>query len=86
MRAVVQRVSRAQVTVNGEIAGEIVTLARNGLARRQHLDGNGQDETRYLEILEDRLERGTTPAQELLEKFNGPWAGSVDPIYAEQAY
>src|SRR3984957_9562471 len=70
----------------GEIAGEIVTLARNGLARRQHLDGNGQDETRYLEILDDRLERGTTPAQELLEKFNGPWAGSVDPIYAEQAY
>ena len=70
----------------GEIAGEILTLARNGLARRQHLDGNGQDETRYLEILEDRLERGTTPAQELLEKFNGPWAGSVDPIYAEQAY
>ena len=70
----------------GEIAGEILTLARNGLARRRHLDGNGQDETRYLEILEDRLERGTTPAQELLEKFNGPWAGSVDPIYAEQAY
>ena len=48
--------------------------------------GNGQDETHYLEILEDRLDRGTTPAQELLDKFNGPWAGSVDPIYAEQAY
>jgi glutamate--cysteine ligase len=54
--------------------------------RRRHLDANGQDETHYLEILEDRLDRGTTPAQDLLDKFNGPWAGSVDPIYTEQAY
>ena len=46
----------------------------------------GRDETRYLDILQDRLARGTTPAQELLEKFNGPWAGSVDPIYDEEAY
>ena len=50
------------------------------------LDAAGQDETRYLEVLEDRLARGTTPAQELLDKFNGPWGGSVDPIYAEEAY
>jgi len=56
------------------------------LTRRKHLDASGRDETRYLEILEERLARGTTPAQELLEKFNGPWAGSVDPIYAEEAY
>ncbi|MFY9757030.1 MAG: glutamate--cysteine ligase, partial [Pseudolabrys sp.] len=69
-----------------EIAGELLALARGGLVRRRHLDANGQDETHYLEILEDRLDRGTTPAQELLDKFNGPWAGSVDPIYIEQAY
>jgi glutamate--cysteine ligase len=69
-----------------EIAGELLALARGGLLHRRHLDANGQDETHYLEILEDRLDRGTTPAQELLDKFNGPWAGSVDPIYTEQAY
>jgi glutamate--cysteine ligase len=69
-----------------EIAGELLALARGGLVRRRHLDANGQDETHYLEILEDRLDRGTTPAQDLLDKFNGPWAGSVDPIYTEQAY
>jgi hypothetical protein len=34
------------------------------------LDAGGHDETHYLEILEDRLARGTTPAQELLEKFH----------------
>jgi glutamate--cysteine ligase len=68
------------------IANDVLKLARAGLARRKCLDATGQDETRYLEVLEDRLARGTTPAQELLEKFYGPWRGSVDPIYAEEAY
>jgi glutamate--cysteine ligase len=69
-----------------EIANEVVKLARAGLTRRKCLDAGGRDETRYLEVLEDRLARGTTPAQELLEKFHGPWGGSVDPIYTEEAY
>jgi glutamate--cysteine ligase len=69
-----------------EIATDILKLARSGLARRKHFDGGGRDETRYLEVLEDRLARGTTPAQELLEKYYGPWGGSVDPIYADEAY
>ena len=68
------------------IANEVLELARAGLARRKHHDSSGRDETRYLKVLDDRLARGTTPAQELLDKFNGPWAGSVEPIYAEQAY
>jgi glutamate--cysteine ligase len=69
-----------------ELATETLRLARSGLARRKHLDAGGRDETRYLEVLEDRLARGTTAAQELLAKFHGPWNGSVDPIYAEEAY
>jgi glutamate--cysteine ligase len=68
------------------VAADVLKLARAGLARRQRFDAGGQDETRYLEVLEDRFARGTTPAQELLEKFHGKWAGSVDPIYAEEAY
>jgi glutamate--cysteine ligase len=69
-----------------EIANDVLKLARAGLVRRKCLDAEGQDETRYLGVLEDRLARGATPAQELLEKFHGPWGGSVDPIYAEEAY
>ena len=69
-----------------ELAGEVLKFARAGLARRKRLDVSGQDETRYLDVLDDRLARGTTPAQELLEKYKGPWAGSVDPIYTEDAY
>jgi glutamate--cysteine ligase len=69
-----------------ELATEMLKLARAGLARRKYLDAGGRDETRYLDVLEDRLERGTTSAQELLEKFHGPWGGSVDPIYTDEAY
>ena len=69
-----------------EIATEVLKFARAGLARRKRLDVSGRDETRYLEVLDDRLARGTTPAEALLEKFRGPWAGSVDPIYTQEAY
>jgi glutamate--cysteine ligase len=69
-----------------EIAAEFLKLARAGLERRKRLDAGGQDETRYLDVLDDRVARGTTPAQELLEKYYGAWGGSVEPIYADEAY
>jgi glutamate--cysteine ligase len=69
-----------------EIAAEILALARAGLKRRNRRDSSGKDETRYLEVLEARLARKTTPAQELLDKYHGAWRGSVDPIYADEAY
>ncbi len=77
---------RCAAAPSSSLLTEVLKLARAGLARRKRLDVRGQDETRYLEVLDDRLARGTTPAQELLEKYNGPWAGSVDPIYTEDAY
>jgi glutamate--cysteine ligase len=69
-----------------DIARTTVELARRGLARRDRNDVNGCDETRYLEPIEDYLERGITPAEELLEKFHGPWGGSVEPVFTEYAY
>jgi glutamate--cysteine ligase len=69
-----------------EIADDVLKLARAGLSRRKYFDLSGRDETRYLEVLEDRLARGTTPAEELLAKYRGEWGGSVDPIYTEEAY
>ena len=69
-----------------ELATQMLKLARAGLTRRKHRDDGGRDETCYLDVLEERLSRGVTPAEELLEKYRGPWRGSVDPIYAEEAY
>jgi glutamate--cysteine ligase len=68
------------------LAQEVLRLSTRGLARRQRLDRNGRDETRYLRPLEESIARGITPAEELLEKYHGAWNGSVEPIFEEYAY
>jgi glutamate--cysteine ligase len=68
------------------IAAETLKLSRGGLSRRARMDAGGQDETLYLEPLEDLVQRGTTPAEELLAKYNGPWGKSVEPVYKDCAY
>src|SRR6185312_2116821 len=69
-----------------DLAGETLSLAERGLIRRQRLDHNGRDETRYLRPLQEIVARGITPAEELLAKYRGPWKGSVEPIFDEYAY
>jgi glutamate--cysteine ligase len=69
-----------------DLARQTLVLARAGLARRDRQDMDGCDETQYLEPLHDAVERGVTPAEELLEKFHGPWGGSVEPVFKEYAY
>lgn len=69
-----------------DLARQTLTFAREGLTRRSRRNFSGVDETRYLEPLEELVARGITPAEELLEKFRGPWAGSVEPIFTEYAY
>src|SRR5258707_2736089 len=69
-----------------EISKQALTLAEQGLVRRKKLDQNGRDETRYLRPLQEIVARGITPAEELLEKYRGPWKGSVEPLFDEYAY
>jgi glutamate--cysteine ligase len=69
-----------------DLARETLALARSGLARRDRLDFSGCDETRYLEPIEEFAERGITPAEELQEKYHGPWGKSVEPVFVEYAY
>lgn len=65
---------------------DVLALAREGLRRRQRRDSSGNDETGFLGVLDAIAESGRTPAEELLEAFEGRWAGSVDPIYEELRY
>jgi glutamate--cysteine ligase len=69
-----------------EIARQTLMISEQGLARRKKLGHGGKDETMYLRPLQEIAERGITPAEELLEKFHGPWKGSVEPIFDECAY
>jgi glutamate--cysteine ligase len=69
-----------------DLAKTCVALAEQGLARRARLDREGEDETMYLEPLQEVVARAKTPAEELLEKYLGPWRGSVEPVFTEYAY
>ena len=69
-----------------EIARECLTLAHSGLRRRGRADHLGRDESRHLEPLDRILDSGRCPAEEMLEKFHGPWHGSVEPAYEEYAF
>jgi glutamate--cysteine ligase len=66
-----------------DVARDMLALARGGLARRARRDGRGRDETHYLDPLDAIVERGVEPARAWLDRFEGPWGGSVDPIYEE---
>jgi glutamate--cysteine ligase len=69
-----------------DLARECLSLAHAGLQRRKRFDHEGRDETRYLGALDDFVARGITPAEELLQKYAGPWQHSVDPVFGEYAY
>ena len=69
----------------GDVARDAVAIARGGLERRARRDSAGRDETVYLAPLEQTVDEGRSPAETWLERFNGPWQGSVDPIFREAA-
>jgi glutamate--cysteine ligase len=69
-----------------DVARAVLAIARQGLVRRACPGIGGRDESRYLDVLDDIVARGVTPAEELIAKFNGPWGGSVEPAFTEYAY
>jgi glutamate--cysteine ligase len=69
-----------------DLARECLALSHEGLRRRARVDIGAHDETQYLSPLEEIAESGRTPAEDLIEKFKGPWGGSVEPVFEELAY
>jgi glutamate--cysteine ligase len=68
-----------------EIAVEVLGYARAGLAKRKRLDGQGRDETHFLDPLEEVAE-GRTEAERLIEKYKTQWGASLDPVFTECVY
>jgi glutamate--cysteine ligase len=68
-----------------DVARDCLAFSAQGLARRRRLDIGGRDETRHLAPLDDIVARGRTLAEDLIEKFNGEWGGSVEPAFTELA-
>jgi len=69
-----------------DLAADVLAIADKGLKQRAELDSEGRDESRFLKVLHHTVETGITPADELLEQFNGPWNQSIAPIFDAYAY
>ena len=71
-----------------DLARKVLVIADEGLKARARFSSNQQlvDERHFLNSLWDSLDLKKTPAEELLEKYNGIWRGKLDPIYEECSY
>lgn len=70
----------------GELAREVVGIAREGLTRQAALNSAGRDETIFLDLLEEDVRNGVCPADRLIEGWEGPWGASVDKLVDATKY
>ena len=68
-----------------ELARELVALARSGLTRFGAAQGL-PDETVFLEPLDELLERGQSPGERALERWQGEWGGSLERFLESARY
>jgi glutamate--cysteine ligase len=68
------------------VAQDLLEIAREGLKRRNRLSGGLVDESGYLGELLDIAASGLTPAERLLELYNGAWQGDAGKVFEAFAY
>jgi len=68
-----------------DMAVEILALSRAGLARRANRNAAGEDESVFLNPLDEIVARRQTLAQRLAELYHAAWGGKVEPVMTELA-
>ena len=53
---------------------------------RQRINAASQDESIYLEPLQEVVQTGRTLSDELIAKFSGRWRGDIDHVFEEYAF
>jgi glutamate--cysteine ligase len=71
-----------------DLAREALAIAEGGLRARAMPGAAGliPDETHFLNTLQESVDSGQVPADELLARYHGDWGGRLEPIFAEYAY
>ncbi|MGE0844664.1 MAG: glutamate--cysteine ligase [Flavobacteriaceae bacterium] len=74
-------------TTAREIAREVLKIARAGLvARNRRYACGDDDESHFLDALDEIVATGKTRAQTLLDAYHGRWNGDIDRVFEEEAY
>ncbi|WP_300973627.1 glutamate--cysteine ligase [Sphingomonas sp. LHG3406-1] len=69
-----------------ELGRQVLEIASAGLSSRAMLDAGGTNEVGFLDPLREVIASGQTPADRLLARFNGDWAGDVARVYDEFSF
>ncbi len=71
-----------------DLARQVVAISEAGLKARAMPGAGGlvPDETHFLNALKDSIQSGKTPADELLDLYQGEWDGDLSRIYDAFAY
>ena len=71
-----------------ELARQAVNISNAGLVARARTGAGGMvpDETHFLNALQDSLETGQAPADELLAHYYSDWEGDLTRIYEDYSY
>ncbi|MCL6679855.1 glutamate--cysteine ligase [Sphingomonas sp. RG327] len=80
---------RAQAPGGGtvhDLAGKVVDIAARGLTRRGRLNSAGDNESGFLDPLNEIVASGKTPAERLLDLYHGEWQGDLSRIYSEMSF
>ncbi|GMN02740.1 glutamate--cysteine ligase [Erythrobacter sp. MTPC3] len=64
-----------------DLGREVLKIAHGGLAARGKLNASGDNETGYLETLDEIVISGKVPAQRLLDAYHGEWGGDISRVY-----
>jgi len=66
-----------------DLGREVLDIAHKGLSARARLNVSGDNETGYLETLDEIVSTGKVPAQRLLDAYHGEWGGDVSHVYKQ---
>jgi glutamate--cysteine ligase len=69
-----------------DLAREVLQIASGGLTRRKRLNSAGDNESGFLDPLNEIVAAGKTPAERLLDLYRGPWQGDLSRVYSEFSF
>ena len=80
--------ARAGGVAMRDLAPEVLRIAEAGLKARARPGAGGliPDETHFLNALQESVESGQVPADELIARYRGDWDGDVTRVFGEYSY
>ncbi|WP_415921824.1 glutamate--cysteine ligase [Tateyamaria sp. SN6-1] len=71
-----------------DVARQAVAISHAGLKARARPGAGGliPDETHFLNALQESVESGQTPADELLGRYHGDWGGDLSRVFEDYSY